>query len=396
MKLLRILSGLAIGLVGYSAYGSELNNYSGEFHLDQSKNIYFDEYSSNSYSLQLLKDKTKFANQDVILGGSAELDFQHWQGDQVFLTPPPPLFYQVGTQVYFTQAQFDAMSNLNNNWLTSFISLTDGHIGQNGSNGNNVYLSHAFLLFGNLDKTPIYITLGISDISFGVFNGIGGWDSPLTSSYFEPAQSPQASIGFYKNNFNASATTYEDQTNFAHHNVYSLYYNNTIKSLSYGFGVGYLTHLASNSTGIAFNSQKKQQGLIAFNLGNIWDYSVNMGYGPFAFTAEYINGSNEVGVNNGLPKSLAETISYTRAIYGKDTTFGIGYSNSIHLNNIPTGLEGQDTELSATAGIKNRWVFAITRPIISDAFQLSLSTEKDRLYSADTTYTYTLDLMAYL
>ncbi len=379
-----------------SAYGFESSDYSGQIHLDQSQNIYFDQFSANTFSLQLLQNKNKFNNQHVILGGSAELDFQHWEGNRLAVSEPPPLFYQQGTQVYFTQAQLDVMSNLNNNWLTLFLSPTDSHILQNGSDGNNIYLSHAFLLWGNLDKIPIYVTLGISDIPFGVFSGSGAWNTPLTSAYFDPAQSPEASIGFYKNNFNASITVYEDQINYAHHNVYSLYYNNSIKSLSYGFGVGYLTHLASNSTGNAYNNQNRQVRAVAFNLGNVWDYSANIGYGPFALTVEYLNGSQSVGTNSNLPTTIGETLTYTHSVYGKDATFGIGYSNSINLKNIPTGLEGYDAILTAASGIRNRLALSVSRPIISDALQLALNAEKDVLYSKQSTYTYTLDFMAYL
>lgn len=398
MKFTKITIGLTGFLLTCSAYGFEDLNHSGQVHLDQSKNIYFDQFSSNTFSLQLLQNKNKFNKQDLILGGSGQFDFQHWQGHEITISQPPPSTYQQGTQVYFTQAQFDMMSNLNNNWVSAFLSPVDSHIAQNGPDGNNVYLAHAFLLLGNLDKTPLYLTLGINDIPFGVFGGSGAWDTPLTANYFNPAQSPQVSLGFYKNNFNAVVTEYEDQVNYAGHSVYSLYYNNSIKSFTYGFGAGYLTHLYSNSTGNAFNNhnRNRRSNLTPSNLGNVSDLSTKLGYGPLTLTVEYVFGSQSVSVNRNKPLALGETLSYIHSIYGKDTTFGIGYSNSANLRDVPTGLEGQDGTLTAASGIKNSWVLSVTRPVISDAFQLGLNASKDILYSKKSTYTYTLDFMAYL
>lgn len=367
---------------------------SGHLVLDSSKDVYFDQFSANQFSLQLLQNKKQFDNKDLVFGGSAQFDLQHWQGYRIETSPIG--VYQQGTQVYFTQAQLDFMTNLMNDWTTIFVSAADSHIGQNGPDGNNVYLPQAFLLIGNLDKAPIYLTLGIQDIPFGDFSGSGAWNTPLTADYFNPSQAPLGSLGFYKNNWNAVITEYDDQSNYVYHTVYTLLYSNTVKKFSYGFGAGYLTHLASNSTGNAANNQNRYRVSVPFNLGNVSDLNANVGYGPVTLTGEYLKGSNTVSINRHIPKALGETISYRHSFFGKDATFSFGYSNSINLRDVPTALSGEDGVPLALSGIRNGWAVGATRNIISDRFTLGLNAERDVLYSHKQTYTYTMDLMAYL
>lgn len=403
MKSIVILSGLASCLAFTHIYADsnfQLNTAKnnsqqmGKIRLDQSNNIVFEQFSSNAFPLNLLQVKHKFNNKDLVVGGSAQFDFQHWQGNKIVTTPLQE--YDQSTQGYFTQLTIDVMSNMNNDWSTIFLSLADSHIGQNDQNGNYVYVPQAFLLFGNLDKTPLYLTLGIDTIPFGVFTGSGQWNMPLTASYFNPAQSPLASIGFYKYNLNAVITEYEDQSNFTHHTVYSLYYNNHIHSFNYGIGTGYLTHLQSNSTGNAGNNPRRNRIISPFNFGNALDFNANIGYGPFALTGETVSGSHKAGINRGKPQAFAESITYTHVLFGKDATFGIGHSHSLGLHDVPTTLEGQDAIPLAASGMKNAWVLSVTRPVINKYFSLGFDAEKDELYDKKRTYTYTLDLIAYL
>ena len=105
MKWIRILTSLVPGLVATFTYAEPV-------YFDQSKNIVFEQFAQNSFSLQLLQNKNTFNTEDIVLGGLGQFDWQHWQGDKFFITPPPPPTYQLGTQLYFTQATFYVMSNL--------------------------------------------------------------------------------------------------------------------------------------------------------------------------------------------------------------------------------------------------------------------------------------------
>ena len=51
---------------------------------------------------------------------------------------------------------------------------------------NNYYLQDAFVIFGNLDTTPIFVSVGKYRPSVGSFGGGGHWISGITANIFRP------------------------------------------------------------------------------------------------------------------------------------------------------------------------------------------------------------------
>ncbi len=401
MKLATKLLPITAAFIAWSAYGSTnptLFPSDGNIHLDRSQGIQFDALAPNAFSLQLLQVKNKFAEGNIILGGSMELDFQQWHGDQIEEFPAGAI-YEDGNGFYLTQGTADIMTNITP-WSTAFFSLTDSHVGRNDTPANYIYSPHAFVLLGNLDQAPFYTTFGINTIPFGVFMGSGPWDTPLTT-YFSPLQAPQLSVGFYKNGWNAVATGFADQANHQNDYAYSLYYNKNTGALGYGFGVGYLNDLKSNNAGdVTLN--KNLLNTSVGNFGAVVDVSGNIRYRQLTFTGEYLQGRNKINGNSGLPKAFALTADYVKTIMGKDTTFGVGTSKALSLKNIPAPLPGYDTMTSALAGLTNTWSINVARPLTSNTTlglalqRATAATEHINHDIAKHTYTTTLDLMTYL
>ncbi|OGT53592.1 MAG: hypothetical protein A3E84_03590 [Gammaproteobacteria bacterium RIFCSPHIGHO2_12_FULL_42_13] len=376
--------------------------YSGNFHLDQSQSIFFEEFALATYALQLLQVKSKFHLNDMIIGGSLEFDLQQWHGGEILQIPLG--IYQQGNGFYFTQATVDLMNNITP-WMTTFFSMTDIHIGRGGPDGNNIYVPHAFILVGNLDKTPFYSTIGINNIPFGVFIGSGPWDTPLTFSYFSPSQAPQVSVGYYKNGLNAVATGFQDQVNNNYNYAYNIGYTKSAAGLGYSIGAGYLTDLKTNNTGYAIAHSDVIQAIPSQqvgNLGGIYDLNSSIRYHQLTLSGEYDIGSNKTNTNFKKPKAYAVTLNYVKNIAGRDTTFGVGRSVALHLKNVPAPLTGNDSIPYALHGLRNIWAFNISRPIFTNYIFLGLDLQKvianagGLKNTEKNTYTTTLDLTAYL
>lgn len=380
---------MAICLLSQSAHA----DYSGKFTLDQSKDVYFEQLSTTDFSLQLLKVKDKFDSKTLVMGGVGEIDWQHWQGDKIATTPPEN--YHTDTQLYFTQATIDLMANYTH-WINTFLSISDNHIGQGGPDGNYVYIPHAFILLGNLTQSPFYFTVGINSIAFGNFAGSGVWNSPLTLNYFDPQPSPQVSLGFFKYNWDLSTTFYSDSTNHDNHVVVNLNYNNTYHDFNYGIGAGYINDLKSNATGDPATISRKRRFSVSNDMGAIWDANATLGYKLFSLTGEYLTGSEDVARNTENPEAFDISLSYTPTISGKTTTFGLSRSFSWHLKDIPTSLAGQNAIPLVASGIKNITAISVSRPIFISNLQLGFDAEKAVTYADKQTFTYTLDLLAYL
>ncbi len=411
MKLLQKNKSLLFGILSYlfsfAAYGDTTPIKNGSIHLDQSQDVLFEEFDPSTYALQLLQAKNQFKLHDLILGGEAQFDYQHWQGDKIEEFPPTRKFYQQGSGVYFTQATLDAMSRLTN-WSTLFLSGTDSSIGRSDSDANYLYSQHAFLLLGNLDKSPLYSTIGINTIPFGVFVGSGPWDTPLTAAYFNPSQAPQLSLAFNKNGWDIAASTLKNQDDSQANYAYHLNYNKTIQDFSFQLGAGYFTNLNlsetmgfTNRSSIKRSIKKLARVGNTTNLGNITDLNGSISYGPFSLSAEYDAGNTKISDNKAKPAAYAVIANYVKTIKGKDLTFGISYSEAFHLENVPAILSGYDTLSSTLQGFKEAWAVNVVYEITKFT-TLGLDLQKDIINrglikkSEPHTYTATLDLVVYL
>ncbi len=402
-----IVTGIAVCAYSFAAYADSTNVVSNKtksdttitstkpgIHLDQSKDILFEQFSANTFALQLLQAKNTFNNNDLIIGGSLQTDWQHWHGKS--LTTTPVSIYDHGQDLYLTQATLDIMGNVSH-WATTFLSIADGHIGQPFPNGNDIFINRAMVMIGDLDKFPVYTTIGINTIPFGVFAGSGVWDTPLTGSYFNPSQAPMVSIAYYNKGLNVSVSKFSDDANHQNHTVMSAYYNHTMDKFNYSLGAGYLTDLQSNDTGTITTHRKRKRDIPAgLHLGDITDVNASMGYGPLLLSGEYDRGSQKIGSNTGAPEALSFTLTYTHAIAGRDATFGISHSRSFHLVGVPTSLAGADGLPLSAEGLREAWAISAIRPFFSNNLTLGVNFEKTETYLTANSYTGTVELFLYL
>lgn len=365
----------------------------GTISLDQFHDVAFEQFSSNAFSLNLLQAKKLFDPQGLVFGGMGELDLQHWYGDYIPITDPTGS-YQNNTVLYFTVTTADVMVNVNS-WSTIFLSGAVSSIGQGGVNGNYYYSPRAFLLFGNIEKFPLFLTAGINSIPFGQFTGAGVWNKSLTQDYFYPQQAPQLNLAYHQEQLDLSAAIFRDQILFENHSVYTLRYNNTIDSWRYGVGVGCLTRFNFNLTGSPPLNRKAIEPSDEFDTGTISDINATLGYKLLTLSGEYLRGSRTVNFNNSQPNALSFTVTYTPTLFGIPYSFGVNYSKTNELANIPASLPGQDQLALANAGLKNAWAINASRNF-TKWFVLGLDVERDVIYGNQHTYAYTLDLSVYL
>lgn len=384
-----IIAALLISSIAEAAIAPK---YEGKIILDQSKDVLFEDFSQNTFSLQLLQTKKTFDHKSLVLGGVLEADLQHWHGNRILTTNPS--FYQTGSGLYLTQATFDIMANPNH-WGMVFLSVSGTQLGQGGSSGNYYYSPQSFLLLGNLDRFPVYATIGISTIPFAPFVGGDVWSTPLTYSYFNPQQAPQISIAYFKNNLSLDATFYNDEINHEDHWVAAVNYNNNYRNLTYSAGAGYVSNLKTNSTG-DIGTLGTRVTIPDADMGKVWDVNATIGYQLLSFSAEYLQGSSQVMGNYGKPGAYCLTASFAPTLYNQTTTFGITRSMSMGLSGVPTTLTGQDGVLLANSGLKNSWLINVSRPIFRKNISLSLDAERAVAYGNQITYAYTLDLLFYL
>ena len=396
---------LGIGLCSSQAYAEPVQNFTNtsSVHLDQSQNIFFEQFSENTFSLQLLQNKNKFNVNDIILGGSAELDWQNWHGDPIEESPVGSV-YQNSHGLFFTQATADIMANTSS-WSAVFVSLADSTMGRNDSSANNIAASRAFAVLGDLNKTPFYATAGLNNIPFGVFSGAGPWDTPLTESYFNPSAGNQVSLGFYKDGFNGAVTGFNDNVNHQNNEAYALYYNKSYNVWGYSLGLGYLSDMKTNNASTYVGGSQASRSIPSVNVGNlgaVWDMNSSIYYRQLTLNGEYVEGRKKVTENQTTPWAYSLATNYVQSIAGKDTTFGVSRSVTAHLKDVATPLTGYDNLVSTFTGLQSAWAFNVSRPFNKNFiwgvdFQRAVTNTGFILNVPQKhTYTTTFDLMAYL
>ncbi|ORU76845.1 DUF3573 domain-containing protein, partial [Francisella tularensis] len=53
---------------------------------------------------------------------------------------------------------------------------------------NNFSLGNAFVIFGNLDTSPFFLTAGRNKLSVGAFGGGGPWTGGITKNFLSPGK----------------------------------------------------------------------------------------------------------------------------------------------------------------------------------------------------------------
>lgn len=372
---------------------------------------YFETLPGTTFDLALLKERNKFDNQSLNLGGYLEWDAQYWKTHSAIATgsnnqPLPP----EGTGLYTTTIDLDAMSNLNS-WTTLFAKVEQEAIGTPNA---HMIFRKALVTFGNLDYTPFFLTLGKSFLPFGVYGGGGVWSVPLTRSVFRPSEVPQAMLGYYKDGFNSNLAVFSNQANVSGNiadYVYSVYFNGAVQDLfTYALGAGYMNDLRGlpSSLGSAYGSGG---ALTSGKRVSAYDLNAELSYQHLNFTAEYISATRQGTYNSNLDTSDENSVlpgqaqkipsawelgaAYNQAWLGAPMYYSIGYSKTYHMAGIPMGWSAQPIPgPQATDGIKDSWILSVAREIRPDLL-VGLEAQRGLTYANHFGEAYTLDLSMY-
>ncbi len=374
---------------------------------------YFEELPSTTFDLQLLKNRNNIEPHTLNLGGYLEFDAQYWHAHSggVVVGPSHELLPDQGEGLYTTTVDLDTLANLND-YTTFFAKVEQEDIGTPQA---HMIFRKALLNFGNLDKSPFFLTLGKSYLPFGVYGGGGVWSVPLTRSAFRPSEVPQIMLGYFKDGFNSNLAVFGndgDTTNkeIADY-VYSVYFSGTPQyGVGYTVGAGYMNDLRglSSSLGAAY----KQNGeLSASKHVPAYDLNAEASYSNLDLTAEYISALRQgtynsnvdttgqdivsAGETQELPSAWELGASYTKPWCNRPMYYSLSYSKTYHMAGIPMGLSSQPIPGPvAVEGIQSAWIASIARSL-EDNLILGFEWQRAHTYDANSGDSYTLDLSMY-
>lgn len=385
--------------------GTEQGNL-GMLENEVSRNIFTDyqqplgSLPNTGLSYALLQEQDQFNKSLVAFGGYLEGDIQGWNGNNIG-NNTIPTGYHDGTALALTTAKLYTLANPND-WTQAFITV------KGGLNGNSTTVSEAFLNFGNLSKIPLFMTVGKTYIPFGIFAGNGPWSNNLMTNAFRSNELSQMIFGYGKDGINTNIAVFNGANNFNDF-AYTLQYTGTIQAWNISTGLGYLNDIryAGNSIGNAYTAPGSATSTTdpftggrnpAFdaNLSLTYNFLQNQSVG---LAGEWLTTTAAAlynGVSTGKMSSWDVVGTYNTNLYNKASQFGLSYSSTTNMQNVPMGLSGSiTTGTGVTAiGIKNQWLVYNSTEVLDNIF-VGPEYSRQKLYNGASTWATTVDLSVY-
>ena len=393
-------------------------------HLDTSKgkSTTFEEFPSSKIPLSMLQVKNKFGrasdrHRALVFGGYLEADTQGWWGKHYqpgtssMNKSVASANYSQGAGVYLTTANLDVMANLNN-WTQTYMVVS--------ATQSSISLQQAFVTFGNLDKFPLFATIGKNRIPFGAYAGGGPWISSIAQGLFRPSQFTNVTVAYAKDGLNTNLSLF---TNKAEHIatgpgmnsqteghtsgdfMYSVFYNGAIgnSGINYGFNTGYLYNLA-NTTALA--GQIIQNGEAANiqnrniqNRNSVINFEGHMSYSDFSVMSGWFGTTvKQQYTNNSRAGAWYVQANYSPAmrLFGSDreTVFSVAYNGAYNTQLLPMSVAGEADPGVQITGVQKEVVASAQREVMSQVF-LGLEYGWLGMYDKSHTNELTLDTSVY-
>jgi len=273
-----------------------------------------------------------------------------------------------------------------NDWASGFVGLqylfvTEPSVSPRVVNTSRVHINKAFVTFGNLERFPLYLTMGQNNVPFGQYSS-PMITSPLTDSIFKTraqevllGYANQDPRGFYGSVFAFNGDTHTNRNNSINNVGANLGYVIKNDNWNAELGAGYISNIADsfgmqltgapNGAFGGFSTSPAISGItsekIQHQVGGA-DVHATFGTGPFSLIAEYIQATQAFTpmdmTFNGRgaePKALDVEGNYSFHIMDKPTALSIGY--------------GKSWEALALNVPESRYIAALTTSLYKDTIE---------------------------
>ncbi|MED7819966.1 MULTISPECIES: DUF3573 domain-containing protein [unclassified Francisella] len=369
-----------------------LGSYSGN------NSIPIGQISSNLFASTLLGQREKFDDYMIFFGGFIEADAQAWWGTSnvASYNNGASTLSATGENIYLTNAKLFFLSNLGHYVTAQF----DFDTSESGTFG----LGNAFVIFGNLDTSPFFVTAGRSKLSVGTYGGGGPWTSGITS-FLAPDKVTNVSVNYKDQVWNANISVFGTDDQTADFSAGLFYVDSWTENLIGAFNVGYVYNMAgagnsslsdfltneglSSATTIgAFNVDANvTYGLLGgfLNLGAGWSTTTN---------AADFNGTGD----NVLTGAWYGAANYSLVLGGRNTSFGLSYGQSYNAADVPMTILATSPINAGptTSGVKEQFIVNANRAYFDNNVLFGPEYAYQKLYNGQYMNTITLDMSVYI
>lgn len=349
--------------------------------------------------INVLRAKNQL-NNPVVIGGEIETDLQDTGGDTIPLkhsTNYDFTSYQQGSDIALSKVYLMTMVNFND-YVTGLVNIKTQLPLSNG-----LTVERAFLMFGNLNKSPFSLMVGANYLPFGNFAGNGPWSNALTTNMFRVSTTNQIIANFSNKWLIVNTGIYSNKG--AGYNGVSYLANaiaqNTWRGIGMSFGVGYMNNVngSNSSLGNAYtHATSPGSGQLTGGTNGAYDINASIGPAYFTLLGEYVSttrGATSIGQNTGAMSAWMVGEQSTFKVHQIPTKFQLSYSQTNNMNNLQMTYNADIPQnLVTNAGIKSQWLTSIQGEFFPNVW-VGPEFVTAHLYSSQNSYTGTLDMTAY-
>jgi hypothetical protein len=215
----------------------------------------------------------------------------------------------------------------------------------NTINNSGFYLNRGFITIGNLNKSPIYLSLGQMYAPFGSYS-TNMLSNPVTK-VLGRAPIRAAQLGYDKDGFNTSVYVFNGAANTGNTTINNwganAGYQFKVRDVAVGLGTGFINNMADaqgaqlinapDGTFKGFSQNPSTEQIIHYVPGV--DLNLSIAKGPLYFLAEGVGATRQYDVRdmtfNGAgaqPKAAHFETGYNFKLFGKKSIFNVAYEQT--------------------------------------------------------------------
>ena len=340
--------------------------------------------SSNLFASSILNQRKKLDDYSLFFGGYLEVDPQVWAGTPID-TKGGGVAKENGQNIYLTTSTLYFISNIGHYTTAEFDFTTSGQ--------NIFNVQDSFVMFGNLDSTPWFVTVGKYRLSTGTFGGGGPWTSGINTTMFRPNRVANIALNYNNgtNNFNFTAFNHKNHPSFS-----TAYFDAvSFAGAQTAFNVGYIYDIRGASSRFKDISTRVGEFNVdgTINLTNILPGSWNLQTG-WATTTDKSTQFN--GVSNSYTGSWYVATAYGLELFGKGQNINVSYGRSYNANKIAMPLSAGAGNIVSAYGILSQYIISTQRAYLDNNVLFGPEYSRQNLYNGQDMNTVTLDLSVYI
>jgi hypothetical protein len=263
-------------------------------------------------------------------------------------------------------------------------------------------IGNAFAMFGNLDTSPYFVTVGRNALSVGAYGGGGVYTDGLNDA-FKPDKATNISVNYKTNTINTNIAVFGTNDQQANFSTGFFYADEITDEISFGGNMGYVLNAGGAGAGgitdflAREGTPNKMIGVLNFD-GTV---SYAIGQGSMQFSSGWTGTTNSANFNGDGNDVLAGTwylaAAYANIIAGRSTNFQFSYGKSYNSANIPMGLSSSAINgYKSAGGISDQYLFGAQRAFFDNNVLIGPEYSYQVLYNGESTNTVTLNLLLYV